>query len=292
MREYADFKGKNISVVRRGFLLEFLSCASPSLIFGRIFIAAFSSLPVFILPFIKYKNVAKHRLLFMSLVTFNPLFLKLSSMYLTDAVFFTLIVIFVYLKSKKLETQASIISCVSILVRYEGVLLVLINLIDLILSKKVKYALIQLLLLSFFIPLIFKGIELYFVHHLKASHEVPYFYYLLTPFMVQGLLFIFLPYALITQFGKNKLLDLLFVGFISLYFLFHVGGTFSDRFRYVLPTLLSTSYYIIGIADEKFKRLIVLFLILNLSLLVPLYDYKPFRQYLKELLQNVVNFLM
>jgi hypothetical protein len=206
-------------------------------------------------------------------------------MYLTDAIFFTFVVIFVYLKSKKMENKASLISCTSILIRFEGLLLVLINFIDLILKKDKKNILIQFILLICFIPVIFKGFELYLIAHLKTTPEAPYLYYLITPFMIQGLLFVFLLYALIKQFGKNRIIDLIFVGFIFFYLIFHIGGTFADRFRYVLPTILSSAYYISGIAKKKIRLIILMFLIFNLFLLLPLYDYRPFRENVKGLMK-------
>jgi hypothetical protein len=212
-------------------------------------------------------------------------------MYLTDAIFFTFVVIFVYLKSKKMENKASLISCISILIRFEGLLLVLINFIDLILKKDKKNILIQFILLIFFFPVILKGIELYLTAHLGATPEASYLYYLITPFMIQGLLFVFLPYALIKQFGKNIILDLIFVSFILFYLVFHIGGTFADRFRYVLPTILPSAYYISSATKKKRRSIIVTFLIFNLLLLVPLYDYRPFREYVKEILENLTKIL-
>jgi len=287
-REYIEFKNKTNAVPERAFLLKFLSYLFPSLLIGRIFVAIFSSFVVFILPFIKYKVVSKNWLLFTSLIVFNPLFLKLSSMYLTDALFFTFVIIFVYLKSKKMEKKASLISCISILIRFEGLLLVLINFIDLVLRRDKKNILIQFILLIFFTPVILKGIELYLTAHLGTTPEAPYFYYLVTPFMIQGLLFIFLPYALIKQFGKNRIIDLIFVSFIFFYLVFHIGGTFADRFRYVLPTLLASAYYISGIAQKELKQIILIFLIFNLFLLIPLYNYIHLREYIKELLKKAL----
>jgi len=290
-KEYIEFKNKANAIPERGFLLEFLSYLFPSLLTGRIFVAIFSSFVVLILPFIKDKVVSKNGLFFTSLIVFNPLFLKLSSMYLTDALFFTFVVIFVYLKSKKMENKASLISCISILIRFEGLLLVLINFIDLALKKDKKNILIQFILLICFIPVIFKGFELYLTAHLRATPEAPYLYYLITPFMIQGLLFVFLLYALIKQFGKNRIIDLIFVSFILFYLVFHIGGTFADRFRYVLPTILPSAYYISGIVQRKLKSIIVIFLILGLLLLIPLYDYRPFREYVKGILYNLTKIL-
>jgi hypothetical protein len=146
-------------------------------------------------------------------------------------------------------------------------------------------------LLILFAPVILKGIELYLIAHLKATPEAPYLYYLITPFMIQGFLFVFLLYALIKQFGKNRIIDLIFVGFIFFYLVFHIGGTFADRFRYVLPTILPSAYYISGIVQRKLKSIIVIFLILNLLLLIPLYDYRPFREYVKGILYNLTKIL-
>jgi hypothetical protein len=209
-------------------------------------------------------------------------------MYLTDAIFFVFVSIFVYLKSKKMEKEASLISCVSILIRFEGLLLVFINFIDLILKKDKKNILVQFILLIFFFPVILKGIELYLTAHLGATPEASYLYYLITPFMIQGLLFVFLPYALIKQFGKNIILDLIFVSFILFYLVLHIGGTFADRFRYVLPTILPSAYYISSIAQRKLKSIIVIFLILDLLLLIPLYDYRPFREHVKQFLKEII----
>jgi hypothetical protein len=172
-------------------------------------------------------------------------------MYLTDAIFFTFVAIFVYLKSNKMEKEASLISCTSTLIRFEGLLLVFINFIDLVLKKDKKNILIQFILLIFFVPVILKGIELYLIANLKATLEAPYLYYLITPFMIPGLLFVFLLYALIKQFGKNRIIDLIFVSFIFFYLIFHIGGTFADRFRYVLPTILPSAYYISGIGKKR-----------------------------------------
>jgi hypothetical protein len=187
-----------------------------------------------------------------------------------------------------MEKKASLISCISILIRFEGLLLVLINFIDLFLRRDKKNILIQFVLLICFTPVILKGIELYLTAHLVATPEAPYLYYLITPFMIQGFLFVFLPYALIKQFGKNRILDLIFVNFIFFYLVFHIGGTFADRFRYVLPTLLPSSYYISGIVQRKLKSVIVIFLILNLLILIHLYDYRPFREHVKQLLSEII----
>jgi hypothetical protein len=185
-----------------------------------------------------------------------------------------------------MEREASLISCISILIRFEGLLLVLINFIDLILKRDKKGILVQFPLFIFFIPLIIKGIQLYLTAHLRATPEAPYLYYLITPFMIQGLLFVLLPCALIKQFGKNRIIDLIFVGFILFYLVFRIGGTFADRFRYVLPTILPSSYYISGIAQKKLNLIIVIFLIFNLFLLIPLYNYLHFRESIKELLKS------
>jgi hypothetical protein len=165
---------------------------------------------------------------------------------------------------------------------------VLINFIDLALKKDKKNILIQFMLLICFIPVIFKGFELYLTAHLKATPDAPYLYYLITPFMIQGLLFVFLLYALIKQFGKNRIIDLIFVGFILFYLVFRIGGTFADRFRYVLPTILPSAYYISGIAQRKLKSIILIFLILDLLLLIPLYDYRPFREHVKQFLKEII----
>jgi len=187
-----------------------------------------------------------------------------------------------------MEKKASLISCISILIRFEGLLLVLINFIDLVLKRDKKNILIQFILLICFTPVILKGIELYLTAHFGATPEAPYLYYLITPFMIQGLLFVLLPYALIKQFGKNRIIDFIFVSFIFFYLVFHIGGTFADRFRYVLPTILPSAYYIIGIVQKKLKTIIVAFLILNLLLLIPLYDYRPFREHVKQLLKEII----
>jgi len=287
-REYIEFKNKDYAIPKRAFLLEFLSYLFPSLFIGRIFVAAFTSFIVLILPFVKDKTISKNKLLFTSLVAFNPLFLKLSSMYLTDALFFTFLVVFVYLKSRKLEEKASIISCASILLRFEGLLIVSVNLIDLIIRKKINEIIFQSLLLVFFLPVLLKGLELYFTSHYKAIPEAPYFYYLFTPFLIQGFLSVFMIYAIIKNFGRNRLIDLIFVSFPLFYLVFQIGGTFADRFRYVLPTLISSTYYISSTAvNRRIRILVYILIIINLLALFPLYEYREFREFVKLFFKEI-----
>jgi hypothetical protein len=148
----------------------------------------------------------------------------------------------------------------------------------------------QLLLSILFLPIFLQGINLYFTAHLKSVNpESPYWYYFLTPFLITGFFSFFLPYSIIKKFGKNIMLDLIFLFFIFFYFFTKAGGTFSDRFRYVLPTLLPSSFYL-GTSIGN-KKIILTLIILNLLLLLPLYDYLSFRNEIKSLMTYVGAYL-
>lgn len=285
-KEFINYRSKfPFYIPERALLLQSLSLLLPSLYIGRVVVALISSFSVFFLVMIEKQLFKKINFLLTSMIVFNPLFLKLSSMYLTDSIFFTLIVIFFYLKTRKKEKEAILITLISTLVRFEGFLLAAINLIELLLRWEKEWIMYQLLLSILFLPIFLQGINLYFTAHFKnINSESPYWYYFLTPFLITGFFAPFLPYSIIKKFSKTILLDLIFLFFIFFYFFTKAGGTFADRFRYVLPTLLPSSYYMVS--SLKNRKIISALIILNLILLIPLYDYLSFRNEIKSLMTS------
>ena len=103
-------------------------------------------------------------------------------------------------------------------------------------------------------PILLKGLKFYFSSHFKVIPKTPYLYYLITPFLIQGFLLVFMiiyDIRTIKKFWKECSSRFDLHKFFFFYLIFQIGGTFADRFRYVLPTLIPSAYYISAVAFDK-----------------------------------------
>lgn len=275
----------SISNQRPPFIFSF-SIFFQNKILARIFLTILSTTALLLILPISKKILNGSMLPFLFLI-FNPLHIRLSSMYLTDAMFFSFVIIFFYCYASRKYSLLPIISFTSTTIRYEGLILIIISMIYFYL-KKIRHQLVFSLFISIFIlPLILRGVNLYQVSHKIDNPEASYYYYLFTPFLITGF---FAPFALISLLKNYKLdliLFLIFMSFSFFYFIFKIGSTFADRFRYVLPTLLPSSIYISKYFENK-KSYFYVILILNLVFLIYLWEYRTFRESVKYLIQKIL----
>src|SRR5438445_588404 len=262
-REYYNY-GRGLGPdIGRPFFILILSNLTSSLIALRMIVLSFGLISIFTLYKIGAKvfdeKTGNISALIMAL---NPLHIILSSLFLTDIIFLSFFLLFIYFMFQRRFEVSLLFAILACFTRYEGFLLLPLTIFFFFYFKvKNKDELVKMSLVFLSIGLMLYPRIVMFSQSNIFLVSNPIYLYLFTPFLINGFLF---PHSVgsLKNLLQNKFFLVTFLSFIIFFMATFTGFSLSDKFRYVLPALPISSLFI----SYKWKdhRILIILVYLNL----------------------------